>query len=90
MKFPFNILPLFLLFLFSCEEFSDWKLDKEADNRLVVQAILTDEAIHQEIFLSQSRPFLNSQVPFVENARVRVEANGVIFDFQADSSRTGR
>ena len=82
---------LLLLFplLFSCEEFAGWRLKPQKDNRLVVEAILTNEPITQEIKLSQTYTIANGQAPPITDARVEVEANGIVYGFEADTANPG-
>lgn len=75
--------------LFSCEEFTTWDLDLDAEKQLVVEALLTDENTKQEIRLSQSFNELNGEALPVEDAIVYVEANGVIYPFSPMASDPG-
>lgn len=85
------ILPLiFITFLLGCEKSTDWEQQGELTPQLIVEAILTDENIPQEIRLSQSFRNLNDSIPFVTNAIVTVEANGVIYNFTPDTDDLGK
>lgn len=78
------------LFSFACEEYTQWKLKNPAEeSRLVVEAILTNEFRTQKIKLSQSFQELNQEVPTITDAIVQVEANAVVYDFQADPNNPG-
>lgn len=73
----------------TCEEASSWELDIDNTPRLVVEAILTNENINQEIKLSQVFSELNGDTPYISNASIKVEANGVIYNFIADNTIPG-
>jgi len=75
--------------LSSCEVFIGRELKLEGESKLVVEAILTNEQISQQIRLSQSHHMFNGEAPAVTDAKVRVEANGVIYDFIPDPAEPG-
>lgn len=79
----------FVLIIMACEETVDWDLDPEANGRLVVEAILTNEFQTQEIKLSQSFNDLNGETPKLSDAMVAVSANGVSVSFLADTIEMG-
>ncbi|MEM7370576.1 MAG: DUF4249 family protein [Bacteroidota bacterium] len=80
---------LTMLLISACETFTEWPLQPESDTRLVVEAILTDERIHQEMRLSKSYAGINDSVPGVADAEIEVEANGVSYRFLPDPSEAG-
>lgn len=86
--FRFSLL-MCMLWSSSCEEFRPWDLEPEADIKLVVEAVLTDEFVHQEIKLSQSYSSLSGEAPTVTDAIVVVEANSVLYNFVPDPLEDG-
>ena len=80
-----HLLIFITLLFFSCEEFSGWRIKPQEDNRLVVEAILTNEVTTQKIKLSQTYTIANGKAPAVTDAIVQVEANGVVYEFQHDT-----
>ena len=78
-----------LLFLFACEETTEWELNPADNGQLVVEAILTDENIQQKVRLSQSYDQLNGTVEPVTDANVWVEVQGLTFQFANDQSEPG-
>ena len=86
----YQLIPVISLFLFwNCEKSEPWELVSQAEPLLVIEAILTNEAIVQEIRLSESYADLNSEAPPVQNAVVFVEANGVVYPFATNASTPG-
>ena len=85
---PSNLL-LIMCFLCStaCERSIDWEVEDAVAERLVVEAILTNEFRIQEINLSTSFNGLNGETPNVVDADVKVEANGIIYPFDVDQDR---
>lgn len=80
----------FMILLFStCELSTDWELLPDEEQKLVVEAILTNENKIQEIRLSKSFPELNGTPPKMENATVTVRANGVVYKFDEDNIDNG-
>ncbi|MEO0899735.1 MAG: DUF4249 family protein [Bacteroidota bacterium] len=79
-----------LCFLLSCEEEIFWSLDTDTTEKLVVEAILTDERKIQEIKLSTSFASLNGVPRAVDDATIFLRANGQEIQFLADSSQKGR
>ena len=83
------IFAITLLATLSCEEVTEWELQPGQNDRLVVDAILTDEFTTQEIRLSLSYAGLNDSTPAVEDAIVTVEVNGQINQFLAVANTPG-
>lgn len=78
------------LLLFACEFSTDWELMPDVEERLVVEAILTDELKHQIIQLSTTYSNLNdTSITSVNNATVQVAANSVTYDFDLVDSKSG-
>ena len=80
---------LFILCLSACEEAIEWDLKTGENNRLVVEAILTNELTTQEVKLSKSYDGLNQEVPTIDDADVYVEVNGSVVRFFSDSLQEG-
>lgn len=78
-----------VLLLVSCEEFTNWRTEPQPRAELVVQAVLTDEAIRQEILLSLSAPGPNGSFQGVTDARLRLDGPNQSWAFIHDSSRAG-
>ncbi|MEM7103310.1 MAG: DUF4249 family protein [Bacteroidota bacterium] len=65
----------------SCEEEVDWELATGGNEKLVVEAILTDELRFQEVKLSQSYDQLNGEPPAVTDAIVTLSIPGASVNF---------
>lgn len=77
------------LLTLACEESTDWALDTSEINRLVVEAILTDEEKIQEIRLSQTFSTLSEVPEKVTDATITVAANNITYNFLADADIDG-
>ena len=69
------------LFLVSCEEETEWEYLTENNDRLVVDAVLTNELRFQEIRLSKSFNDLNGTPPPVTDAVVKVSVGPFVVNF---------
>lgn len=69
------------LVMFGCESLTEWPLEVEEREQLVVDAILTDEMTTQEVRLSKTFTDLNTAPAPVENAVVIVTANETRYFF---------
>ena len=57
------ILTLALSLTFACEEATDWDYETGDNGKLVVEAIITNELRHHEIFLSLTYDDINGTPP---------------------------
>ena len=84
---------IFITFLLgsflSCEESVVWELTPGENQKLVVDAILTDQGIRQKIWLSKSYDRVNEETPYVNDATVLVTANGTNYEFELDTAQQG-
>ncbi|MCI4669457.1 MAG: DUF4249 family protein [Bacteroidia bacterium] len=87
-KLRYIILLLSCFLILSCEERIAWEIQSQPDDRLVVQAVLTDQFMIQSIYLSRTSGSLNGGFPYVEDAEVWVSTGGQRLDFFLDSSRS--
>ena len=65
------------LFIAGCEQSTNWDISPQSDQKIVVQAILTDEIKTQVIILSQTYSALNENAPPVDGASVIVQSNNI-------------
>ena len=72
MKIRLNIFFGILVFLFSCEEKTDWDIQPVNLNTIVVEAIITNEYKQQEVKLSKPFSDLNGQAIPVSGAVVAI------------------
>jgi hypothetical protein len=75
------IIVVLLGIFLSCEKSTVWELEKGESSRLVVEAVLTNKFEIQKVVLSQSYSELTSEVPYITNAKVEVEAGGIFYEF---------
>jgi hypothetical protein len=75
---------LSLLFLFSCEKSTRWNLHPSAEQKLVVDGIITDELKTQVIRLSLSFSGQNDSISYPDNAEVSVFDGTDTFRFEKD------
>lgn len=72
----------------SCEEVTEWDLPVSTDNQLVIEAIITNEAIRQEIRLTLSQSNISDDPIGIADAIVQVTSDHEIHDFiLADPAR---
>lgn len=92
------VLALLLIPVLSCEEETEWELQK-AESVMVVDAILTDELKQQEIFIQKSVQDLNQQPEFISDATVKVYVGNIIdndfewkieYEFHESETEPGR
>ncbi|HHH54279.1 MAG TPA: DUF4249 family protein [Bacteroidetes bacterium] len=79
---------LFLIFL-GCEESIDWELKPENNERLVVEAIITNENIRQEIILSISQDNPNESAKPAIGASVLINSNSETYIFEENINNPG-
>lgn len=84
----YSIILSLLLFplLYSCEEPIKWALEAGENQNLVVESILTDEMAIQEVKLSLSFDSLNGSPTPVLDAIVKVNANGISYNFSESAA----
>lgn len=79
-----------LLLLASCEEQSDWELQKGTDEYIVVvDGIITNEVKSQRITLSKPVTSLNAKPAAVSGATILVSSNQLNYTFREDPEKPG-
>ncbi|HMQ46737.1 MAG TPA: DUF4249 family protein [Saprospiraceae bacterium] len=89
MKTTSPYLIILLLLVASCQKVVDWDFQTQDNAQLVVEAILTDELIHQHIQLSLSFSEWNGTAPTVSGAEVSVSDGQQSFPFVESSTEAG-
>lgn len=79
-----------ILLLASCEEQSDWNLQKATNDLIVVDGIITNEFKTQTITLSRPVAQLNEEAEPVSGATILVSSNQVSYTFHEDPLQPGR
>lgn len=74
----------------ACVEVVDWPYYPSGEDKLIVEAILTDELKHQEIYLSQLRDSINAPVEEVSGAFIEVSSLAESYLFWEHSTQKGR
>lgn len=81
---------ILVFFFISCEEVIEWYPKDIAENKLVVQAILTDENKHQEIYLTGLLDSINGESSGISGAFIEVKSETEIHLFWEDPQNKGR
>ncbi len=77
------------LLIAGCEKEIPWDLQPSPGRFLVVDALLTNEAMTQKITLTLTNTSLNAPAEYVSGARVRVTSNAETWVFTEDSANPG-
>ena len=79
-----------LILLFSaCEEKTNWDIPQEDLNKVVVEAIITNEYKHQLVKLSKPYADLNGQPVAISGATVTIKAGNLVMDFIESTEAPG-
>ncbi len=78
-----------LLIIFACEKIKDWDLQTEDLNKLVVEAIITDEYKTQEVILSQTITNMNNSPAAISDATVLISFPPYEIHFFEDEDKPG-
>ena len=87
--FSYFLLVMTGLTLIACEHVIDWELKTGDNQKLVVEAIITDEFKIQELQLSLSTNGPNDVPPAIEDAIVNIFVNQDTYAFEHDPARPG-
>jgi hypothetical protein len=85
----FMLIILSISVMLSCEEIIDWQPEQTAEQKIVIEGILTDELVHQEIRLSGLMDDINGIATGISGAEIAVMGDDAIHQFAEDDFSPG-